>query len=41
MTIKTTYTCGKVTTDENTAIIKTTGVLSAIESNLKVIYGPQ
>lgn len=41
MTIKTTYTCGRVDTIENTAIIQTTGVLNAVESNLKIIYGPQ
>ncbi|WIA16131.1 hypothetical protein OEZ85_012849 [Tetradesmus obliquus] len=40
-TIKTTYTCDKVTTEDNTMIIQTNGVLNAVDSALHITYGPQ
>jgi hypothetical protein len=40
-TIKTTYSCNKVTTEENTMVITTNGVLNAVDSALRITYGPQ
>jgi hypothetical protein len=40
-TIKTTYSCDKVTTEANTMIITTNGVLNAVDSALRITYGPQ
>jgi hypothetical protein len=39
VTIKTTYTCDKVTTEDNTMIIKTNGVLNSVDSALYITYG--
>jgi hypothetical protein len=41
VTINTYYTCNKVTSEDNTMIIQTNGVLNAIDSNLPISYGPQ
>jgi hypothetical protein len=41
VTINTYYTCDNVTTENNTMIIQTDGVMQAIESNLRISYGPQ
>lgn len=41
VTVKTTYTCDKVETASNTAIIRVEGVLNTAESNLVITYGPQ
>ncbi|WIA32552.1 hypothetical protein OEZ86_003360 [Tetradesmus obliquus] len=38
---KTTYSCGKVTTEDNTMILTTSGVLTGVDSDLRVTYGPQ
>lgn len=40
-TIRTTYSCNKVTTEDNTMIITTNGVLNAVDSALRITYGPQ
>ncbi|WIA16129.1 hypothetical protein OEZ85_012847 [Tetradesmus obliquus] len=40
-TIVTTYTCDKVTTEANTMIMQTNGVLNAVDSMLRITYGPQ
>lgn len=40
VTITTKYTCDYTTTQPNTAVITTQGVLNAVESSLQVVYGP-
>jgi hypothetical protein len=40
-TIRTTYSCGKVTNEENSLVIKTEGVLTGMDSDLRITYGPQ
>ena len=41
ITVKTTYTCNNVTTQQNTVILKTSGVVKPTANNLKISYGPQ
>lgn len=41
VTVKTYYTCDQVTTEDNTIIIQTQGVLNAVDSNLQITFGPQ
>lgn len=39
--VKTYYTCDYTTTEDNFAIIQTQGVMTSVDSDLSITYGPQ